>query len=315
MTKDYEIIYEAPLRATEKGEDQAVNVGWGSKETQFHGTAGKGAAAASAELAATAARGGSSPDDDGRARVSWRGDGAFFVVSSLDPHAVPPQTSEPHTHSRRVLRVYDRSGRLQNTSEPVPGLEQGLAWKPSGSVIVSSQRFGFLGGGQGLPSRHDVVFFERNGLRHGEFGLREYWVPKPDTKRQWSYRVKEFAWNADSTILAAWIERDDGDAGEHKVVSSRCIGLIGCWQCNCGLRGTGTGGCIVASVPCSYLSNTSYTRYLKQEIPAPSPEDGSTPRFTAVAWHPEQPLRIVMTSPGTYRVLFRGAIMILTNNS
>ncbi|KAG8966010.1 hypothetical protein FRC05_002930 [Tulasnella sp. 425] len=260
MTKDYEIIYEAPLRTTEKGEDQAVNVGWGSKETQFHGTAGKGAAAASAEQAATAARGGSSPDDDGRARVSWRGDGAFFVVSSLDPHAVPPQTIEPHTHVRRVLRVYDRSGRLQNTSEPVPGLEQGLAWKPSGSVIVSSQRFGFLGGGQGLPSRHDVVFFERNGLRHGEFGLREYWVPKPDTKRQWSYRVKEFAWNADSTILAAWIERDDGDAVQ--------LWTTGNWHW-----------------------------YLKQEISAPSPEDGSTPRFTAVAWHPEQPLRIVMTSP------------------
>ncbi|KAG8926105.1 hypothetical protein FRC00_003257, partial [Tulasnella sp. 408] len=239
MTKDYDIIYEAPLRTTEKGEDQSVNVGWGSKETQFHGSLGKGAAAASAEQASAAARGGSSPDDDGRARVSWRGDGAFFVVSSLDPHAVPPQTPEPYTHARRVLRVYDRSGRLQNTSEPVPGLEQGLAWKPSGSVIVSSQRFGFPGGGQGLQNRHDVVFFERNGLRHGEFGLREYWVPKPDTKRQWSYRVKEFAWNADSTILAVWVERDDGDAGEHETVLPRPADLIGRWQYNSGQRGTG----------------------------------------------------------------------------
>ncbi|KAG8900398.1 hypothetical protein FRC01_010153, partial [Tulasnella sp. 417] len=267
MTKDYEIIYEAPLRTTEKGEDQSVNVGWGSKETQFHGSLGKGAAAASSEQTAAAARGGSSPDDDGRARVSWRGDGAFFVVSSLDPHAVPPQTPEPYTHSRRVLRVYDRSGSLQNTSEPVPGLEQGLAWKPSGSVIVSSQRFGFPGGGQGLPSRHDAVFFERNGLRHGEFGLREYWVTKPDTKRQWSYRVKEFAWNSDSTILAVWVERDDGDAVQ--------LWTTGNWHW-----------------------------YLKQEIPAPSPEDGSTPRFTALAWHPEQPLRIITTSPGTSHGLF-----------
>ncbi|KAG9041753.1 hypothetical protein FS837_011810, partial [Tulasnella sp. UAMH 9824] len=169
-------------------------------------------------------------------------------------------TPEPYTHARRVLRVYDRSGRLQNTSEPVPGLEQGLAWKPSGSIIVSSQRFGFPGGGQGLQNRHDVVFFERNGLRHGEFGLREYWVPKPDTKRQWSYRVKEFAWNADSTILAVWVERDDGDAVQ--------LWTTGNWHW-----------------------------YLKQEIPAPSPEDGSTPRFTAIDWHPEQPLRIVTTSP------------------
>ncbi|KAG8980856.1 hypothetical protein FRB90_007441, partial [Tulasnella sp. 427] len=260
MTKEYEIIYEAPLRTQEKGEDQSVNVGWGSKETQFHGSLGKTAAAAATEQAAAAARGGSSPDDDGRARVSWRGDGAFFVVSSLDPHAIPPNTVESYTHFRRVLRVFDRAGSLQNTSEPVPGLEQGLAWKPSGSVIVSSQRFGFPGGGQGVASRHDVVFFERNGLRHGEFGLREYWVPKPDTKRHWSYRVKEFCWNADSTVLAAWIERDDGDAVQ--------LWTMGNWHW-----------------------------YLKQEISAPSPDDGSTPRFNDVSWHPEQPLRIVTTSP------------------
>ena len=44
----------------------------------------------------------------------------------------------------------------------VPGLEQSLAWRPAGNLIASTQR---------LPHRHDVVFFERNGLRHGEFTL------------------------------------------------------------------------------------------------------------------------------------------------
>src|ERR1700752_1471277 len=35
------------------------------------------------------------------------------------------------------------------------------------------------------------------------------------------------------------------------------------------------------------------TRYLKQEIPAPSSESG---RFTSVTWHPEKPLQILLTT-------------------
>ena len=34
--------------------------------------------------------------------------------------------------------------------------------RPSGSLIASSQR---------KPHRHEIIFFERNGLRHGEFIL------------------------------------------------------------------------------------------------------------------------------------------------
>lgn len=212
MTKDFEVISEARLVRKDFGEDKAVDVGWGSKETQFHGSLGKGAAAASAEQAASAARGGSSPDDDGLPRVSWRGDGAFFVVSSLDPHEVPPTTQEPYTHKRRVLRVYDRSGALQSTSEPTPGLEQAVAWRPSGGLIACAQRFGFPGGGSGKSGRHDVVFFERNGLRHGEFTLREEFKESLEAERRWGYRVREAMWNADSSALALWIERDGGDA-------------------------------------------------------------------------------------------------------
>ena len=35
-------------------------------------------------------------------------------------------------------------------------------FRPSGSLIASSQR---------KPHRHEIIFFERNGLRHGEFIL------------------------------------------------------------------------------------------------------------------------------------------------
>ncbi|KAG8908640.1 hypothetical protein FRB99_004928 [Tulasnella sp. 403] len=256
MTKDFDVIVEVPLRRSDFGENESVNVGWGSKQTQFHGSLGKEAAATSSDQAAAAARGGSSPDDDGSPRISWRGDGAFFSVSSLDKHETPPATPEPFTHVRRVLRVYDRSGALQSTSEPVPGLEHVTAWKPSGALIASSQRFGFPGGGQGKRGRHDVVFFERNGLRHGEFTLRELGNENVEVTRRWGYRVRELAWNADSAVLSVWIEREDKD-------------VVQLWT---------TG---------------NYHWYLKQEIPADATSEGVTPRFSAVRWHPEDPLRLI----------------------
>lgn len=94
----------------------------------------------------------------------------------------------------RVLRMYNREGVLQNTSEPVDQLEHVLDWRPSGNLIVSSQR---------LPHRHDIVFVERNGLRHGEFTLRE----------SGEHRLLEVSWNADSTVLAVWLESGNQKSG------------------------------------------------------------------------------------------------------
>ncbi|KAF9112880.1 hypothetical protein BGX27_002637 [Mortierella sp. AM989] len=176
MTKDFDVIAENPIDVEETGEDVSVNVGWGKKETQFHGTEGKQAAQRKIDTSTFTF----SPDDDDQHRLSWRGDGTYFCCSSKDKHL-----------GRRVIRVYNREAILQTTSESVDMLEHGLSWRPSGNLIASSQR---------LPHRHDIVFFERNGLRHGEFTLRE----PNDTV------VKELAWNCDSTVLAVWLQRTTG---------------------------------------------------------------------------------------------------------
>ncbi|KAG2231182.1 IKI3 family-domain-containing protein [Thamnidium elegans] len=176
MTQDFDTITEFELHVEDQGEGVQHSVGWGSKETQFHGTAGKEAAQQKVDTS----KFGTSNDDDFKPRVSWRGDGTFFAVSDIDP-----------ARSARVIRMFNREGTLQNTSEPVDKLEQALDWRPSGNLIVSSQR---------LPHRHDIVFFERNGLRHGEFTLRE----SSDNQQ----KVLEVSWNADSTILAIWIESE-----------------------------------------------------------------------------------------------------------
>ncbi|KAJ2773674.1 putative elongator complex protein 1, partial [Coemansia nantahalensis] len=156
----------------EHGEEAQVSVGWGSAATQYHGrnTSEEEEKQSSQEASAGGAY------DDGRVRISWRGDGAFVSVSFLAGAG------------RREIRVFTREGRLHSVSEAVDGLEHPLAWKPSGRLVASTQR---------RAHRHDVVFFERNGLRHGEFALRG------GSAQQ---RVLDLAWNADSSVLAATVE-------------------------------------------------------------------------------------------------------------
>uniref|UniRef100_A0A674IEZ0 Elongator complex protein 1 n=1 Tax=Terrapene triunguis TaxID=2587831 RepID=A0A674IEZ0_9SAUR len=171
MTKDFEPITEREIHQDDFGEGKFITVGWGKKETQFHGSEGKQAAH--------------------RKQME---------VVPFHPHLTPPKAEDaspefpvfpPLPLSRvgaRKVRVWSRELVLQSTSEPIPGLEQALAWKPSGSLIASTQE---------KPNKHDVVFFEKNGLLHGEFTL-------PFQKGQ--AKVNELLWNLDSTILAVWLE-------------------------------------------------------------------------------------------------------------
>ncbi|KAF7294045.1 polymerase II transcription elongation factor [Mycena kentingensis (nom. inval.)] len=245
MTSTFDMLSDAPLYTNEFGEDAPINVGWGSKQTQFHGSLGKAAAQAPTQKLV-----GSSPDDDGGVRISWRGDGAFFVVSSSSA----PADALPH----RTLRVYDRQAVLQSTSEAVPGLEHTLAWRPSGNLIAGTQRFGATGGlGAGNEGRHDIAFFERNGLRHGEFRIRADDLALPEArsdveKRKWGYKIKELNWSSDSNVLGVWIEKDEGD-------------IFQLWT---------TG---------------NYHWYLKHET-------ASSERFTSISWHPERALTVLLTT-------------------
>ncbi len=205
-------MYFGAVYAFNTRADAPINVGWGSKQTQFHGSAGKSAAQAPANVNL-----GISPDDDMLPRISWRGDGAFFCVSSLSPAET----------KHRVLRVYDRQAVLQTTSELVAGLEHSLSWRPSGNLIAATQRFGFEGGGIGKAGRHDVVFFERNGLRHGEFGIRVGDLNIDNSSKaedlRWGYKVRELRWSSDSNVLALWITRKEGDVGMEYFLCVLCI--------------------------------------------------------------------------------------------
>ncbi|XP_007950138.1 elongator complex protein 1 [Orycteropus afer afer] len=171
MTKDFEPILEQQIHQDDFGEGKFITVGWGRKETQFHGSEGR-QAAFQMQMPHSAL-----PWDDHSPQVTWRGDGQFFAVSVVCPE----------TGARKV-RVWNRELALQSTSEPVAGLGPALAWRPSGSLIASTQD---------KPNQQDVVFFEKNGLLHGHFTL-------PFLKDE--VKVNALLWNADSSVLAVWLE-------------------------------------------------------------------------------------------------------------
>ncbi|KAJ2831078.1 putative elongator complex protein 1 [Coemansia furcata] len=182
MTQDFDVVDEFPLAQGQQGEEAPVALGWGKRETQYHGKAGKAAALESSDAVAAQSAIGRVDDgeDDGQTRISWRGDGAYVAVSFIAQSGA------------RELRVFSREGQLHSIAEPIEALKHTLSWRPSGRLIAATEK---------LEHRHDVVFFERNGLRHGEFTLRTQ-----------TRKVLDLAWNADSSVLAVTALVDTGGA-------------------------------------------------------------------------------------------------------
>ncbi|KAF8786731.1 Elongator complex protein 1 like protein [Argiope bruennichi] len=180
MTKEFDAFAEKSLCTDEFGESKPINVGWGSKTTQFHGSEGKEAARIKQKgqyiipppIICLIEPQQALPYDDLKSRISWRKDGEYFVTSSVDK-----------SKGYRLLRVWNQAAVLQYTSEVVEGLEEPVCWRPLGNVIACSQQ---------CPNKHQIIFFEKNGLRHGEFTLPF----KPNT-----FKVSTLSWNSDSSIL------------------------------------------------------------------------------------------------------------------
>ena len=174
MTRDFENITQISFSPDDLKISKHVSVGWGKSETQFKGKGVK--ALQDPTMPKTVDEGTLNKWDSRNTTISWRGDGAFVAVNSIE------------ADSRRVIRVYSRDGLLDSVSEPVNGLTGALSWRPAGNLIASVQR---------LHERVDVVFFERNGLRHGQFSLRLTEAEMDD----WATDIS-LTWNIDSTVLA-----------------------------------------------------------------------------------------------------------------
>ncbi|KAI9371538.1 IKI3 family-domain-containing protein [Aspergillus egyptiacus] len=174
MTREFENVAEITLTPEDLKASQHVSVGWGKRETQFQGKRAK--ALRDPTVPEKVDEGKLSGKDDSRTTITWRGDGAYVAVNAIEGGI------------RRAIRVYSREGTLDSVSEPVDGLEGALSWRPYGNLIAGIQR---------LEDRIDVVFFERNGLRHGQFKLRL----TEEERTTWASDI-HLNWNVDSTVLA-----------------------------------------------------------------------------------------------------------------
>ncbi|KAI9714407.1 MAG: hypothetical protein M1820_000368 [Bogoriella megaspora] len=174
MTRDFEEVTNVAFKPDDVQSSKHVSVGWGKSETQFKGKRAK--ALRDPTVQEHIDEGTLSPCDDGAVTISWRGDGNFVAVNSVE------------AGKRRIIRVYSREGTLDSVSEPVDGLGGSLSWRPAGNLIAGVQRF---------DDHAHIVFFERNGLRHGKFALR---LSAEDLKG-WGRNIS-LKWNNDSTVLA-----------------------------------------------------------------------------------------------------------------
>jgi elongator complex protein 1 len=175
MTTGFEVIAEVGLSHTDISKHiNQVSVGWGRAETQFRGLRAKNAPR-DPTLPEKVEQGILSPCDDGKVRLNWRGDGECLAFSRIE--------SEPDKPPKRVIRVFTRDGQIESFSEPIDGLEGVLSWRPSGNWIATVQRRN--------DAEAEIVFLERNGLRHGGFPLR-----RPGNL------IRGLSWNSDSNVLA-----------------------------------------------------------------------------------------------------------------
>lgn len=175
MTRGFEGVTDITLTADDLKASNHVSVGWGKQETQFKGK--KARALRDPTMPERVDEGVLSSLDAKETTISWRGDGAYLAVNSIE------------SETRRVIRVYSREGILDSVSEPVDNLVGALSWRPVGNLLAGIQYSNY---------RAKVVFFERNGLRHGQFELRL----SQEELQDWG-SVVSLKWNVDSSVLAA----------------------------------------------------------------------------------------------------------------
>uniref|UniRef100_A0A0A1XEG6 Elongator complex protein 1 n=1 Tax=Zeugodacus cucurbitae TaxID=28588 RepID=A0A0A1XEG6_ZEUCU len=167
MTCTYDVINEHMFKENCDPESQFVNVGWGKKETQFHGSEGKAAAKQKSDF---------KPPENVEAlpqniEITWRADSSYFVVSFVSIEA------------GRMFKVFTKEGELTYISERSQGLQYPVAWRPSGNWIAIPQI---------LPNKSTISLFEKNGLRHREITLPFRIEEEP---------IQSLRWSNDSDIL------------------------------------------------------------------------------------------------------------------
>jgi elongator complex protein 1 len=123
--------------------------------------------------------------------ISWTGDGLKAVLQTVDAEGGRGQVivldrdlKVRYPKSPCSAMLFARSPKdlqVEATSESEMGLGESVAFSPDGGLIASTRK---------SEGKHEVIFFEPNGLRHYEFALRADCLEAA---------VKSLAWNIDGT--------------------------------------------------------------------------------------------------------------------
>ncbi|VDK62423.1 unnamed protein product [Onchocerca ochengi] len=187
ITRQFDILNEQPLKSSRSGREELMTVGWGSKETQFQGIAGrKQLRKIDIEQQPTTV----SECDQRRILLAWNGDANYVVISFVDNE----------TDSRRFC-VFDHEGELISHLQQINNVEETLTYRPTGNLIAVSRCDG---------DKREIVFYERNGQRRSKFELG----PHQGTIINW------MGWNTDGNILCVQTKNSAGTAQE---VSFWCV--------------------------------------------------------------------------------------------
>ena len=169
VTDEFEVLASIELSPEDVSTHiNHVSVGWGRKETQYQGR-GK-ALARDPTLPDEVDSGKLCSDDTFETYLSWRHDSQYIAINRIEGG------------TKRVIRVYSRDAQIISFSEPVDGLRSAIDWKPDGSLVTAISTDERRG--------HEIIFFEKNGLRHGQFSI------------EGNLKTNEVHWNCDGTVLA-----------------------------------------------------------------------------------------------------------------
>lgn len=194
------------------------------------------------------------PQTSSAVTLCWRDDAQYLVVnvSVVDTQGHAAQNVLVLT----AQLAFHALGRLED-GRASPHLGTSLAWSPNQSLIATSE------------TRHDqlfVVFFESNGLRHGEFAL-------PSQLRAAEWQVTQVGWNIDSDVLAVALESLSWRDPSHRSDAHVHASVLQLW------------------------TRSNYHWYLKQERRLHADVDAK--RLLRFAWDDEHATRLHMLATRT----------------
>lgn len=141
------------------------------------------------------------------ASISWRGDSNVFVVNyevqSLGRKCLTWQLNPQFKVTKGPARA-DNQVVFSVSEKPLPYLKKAFAFMPNGSLVTGFQNRLLPNGKDYEP---EIVFWERNGLRHGEFSL----VKEGFVSAGQDIHVIWMGYNPDTTLLAVQLQVDKQD--------------------------------------------------------------------------------------------------------